>query len=340
LRKAGVCDHRRMVDDAGQDAGQAPAWTASAVAAHLGVSVVTLRSWARRYGLTPNGHVAGRHRRYGPADVARLEQMRRLVARGMSAKDAALLVQSEPVTPLGHDGSGAATDGPRSAGEASSARSEAAERAPTTSRAVAAMVAAALRLDADSLENALGEHLRERGVIDTWDELCVPVLARIGQRHAERGDCVDAEHLLSWTIASALRGVAGGSAGPGGRTAVLACVADEWHTLAMEALRAALAERGVTSRMLGAATPSAALAAAISRTQPGVVVVWAQTGRTARPSLLAGPLTALREQRPTPGLLLAGGLGWTTRRLPKSVTRVESLRSAMLLSVGALASPI
>jgi hypothetical protein len=70
------------------------------------------------------------------------------------------------------------------------------------------------------------------------------------------------------------------------------------------------------------------------------VAVWAQTARTARPSLLAGPLAALREQRPSPGLLLAGGLGWSPRRLPNSVTRVDSLRSAVLLSVGALASPI
>ncbi|KWX10749.1 MerR family transcriptional regulator, partial [Carbonactinospora thermoautotrophica] len=66
-----------------------PALTVSAVARRLGVAPATLRTWARRYGLEPSGHVAGAHRRYTPADIARLETMHRLMLDGVSAAEAA-----------------------------------------------------------------------------------------------------------------------------------------------------------------------------------------------------------------------------------------------------------
>src|SRR5690625_1041050 len=46
--------------------------TVAGVAARLGVAAPTLRTWARRYGLGPSGHVAGKHRRYGAEDLAQL----------------------------------------------------------------------------------------------------------------------------------------------------------------------------------------------------------------------------------------------------------------------------
>jgi hypothetical protein len=39
-------------------------------------------------------------------------------------------------------------------------------------------------------------------------------------------------------------------------------------------------------------------------------------------------------------LLLAAGPGWERRRLPAGVDRVESLHNAVLLTVGATASPV
>ncbi len=54
-----------------------PTLTVAAVARRLGVAPSTLRTWDRRYGLGPSAHTAGAHRRYSPADVARLMVMRR-----------------------------------------------------------------------------------------------------------------------------------------------------------------------------------------------------------------------------------------------------------------------
>lgn len=57
--------------------------TTGEVARRLGVAPTTVRSWDRRYGLGPEAHTGGRHRRWTPADVARLERMCSLTATGL-----------------------------------------------------------------------------------------------------------------------------------------------------------------------------------------------------------------------------------------------------------------
>src|SRR5689334_24036230 len=66
-----------------------PRLSVAAVARRLGVAPATLRTWDRRYGLGPSGHTIGRHRKYGPRDVARLELMQRALLRGASSAEAA-----------------------------------------------------------------------------------------------------------------------------------------------------------------------------------------------------------------------------------------------------------
>jgi DNA-binding transcriptional MerR regulator len=345
--------------DRGEDTDES-VWSAGAVAAYLDVSVVTLRSWSRRYGLDPAGHVSGQHRRYRVGDVARLATMRRLIAAGMPAEDAARWVQNHPpdfTDPRPH--SGAIGASLRDAGSsltpndpANGTNREPTADSVTNARAVKALIAAATRMDSDAVAGALDRHLASRGVISAWADICVPVLTQIGERNRDQGDCVDVEHLLSWRVSAALQRVPRPPGHPGGRSALLACAAGEQHTLALEALRAALAQRGVSVRMLGAATPTSALLAAIGRSHPGAVVVWAQTTRTARPSALA-ELLQTRGRLPSdngrdgspvdmsrPAVVLAGGPGWDHCRLPAQVTRVRSLPDALRLSLNAVASPV
>ncbi|MCL1898944.1 MAG: MerR family transcriptional regulator [Promicromonosporaceae bacterium] len=66
-----------------------PSLAVAAVARRLGVAPATLRTWDRRYGLTPSERTAGSHRRYTPEDVARLMVMRRLTLEGVAPADAA-----------------------------------------------------------------------------------------------------------------------------------------------------------------------------------------------------------------------------------------------------------
>lgn len=290
------------------DVEAGPAWTAGAVARHLGIATSTLRTWNRRYGIGPAEHHAGRHRSYSPADVARLRTMVDLVTEGVAPAAAARWVQTSP---------------------AATARAEAVPPRPSQpNRAVAGLLAAALRLDGDGLLVALRAHLNTHGVQATWEQVCVGVLTEVGHRFAADGSCVDAEHLLSWTITTALRQVPMARPTGAGQPALLACVEDEQHTLALDALRAALAERGVPVRMLGAALPAAALCGAITRLAPASVVLWAQTVRTARPGIF-GRVAALPR---TPGLVIAAGAGWDGRRLPAGVQHPATLADAMRLT--------
>ena len=71
-----------------------PGLTVSAVAHRLGIAASTLRTWDRRYGLGPSGHLAGSHRRFAPADLERLMDMRRLTLDGVPPALAARIVLS------------------------------------------------------------------------------------------------------------------------------------------------------------------------------------------------------------------------------------------------------
>jgi transposase-like protein len=73
--------------------------TVSAAARRLGVAPSTLRTWDRRYGIGPSEHESGRHRRYAPADVARLELMQSALLRGASPAEAARFALSARLPP-------------------------------------------------------------------------------------------------------------------------------------------------------------------------------------------------------------------------------------------------
>jgi hypothetical protein len=110
-----------------------------------------------------------------------------------------------------------------------------------------------------------------------------------------------------------------------GGQVLLACTEGEQHTLALEALHAALTEVPIPSRMLGPSVPESALAAACRRTRPEVLVLWAQTLQTARPPVLAALGSAA-------GSVLAVGPGWSgldLAELPGTVDTADDLPAAL-----------
>jgi DNA-binding transcriptional MerR regulator len=343
-----------------------PAYGIGALARRLGIAPATLRDWERRYGIAPGGRTAGGHRRYRPADVARIEHMRRMILDGVPPAEAArAALAADPATPAaaevpagiaaGSDpaapapaevpagipagsalaadpaapapaevpagiaaGSALAPGGPPAWG--AGGRSLALPGRPPLARGLAR---AALALDGPAISRTLDSSLREHGVVATWEHLAIPVLASIGERHAATGDLVDVEHLLSGQLLAALAQRASQVSAPrSSRTVLLACADGEQHSLALYALAAALAERGVRTLMLGARTPPDALADAISRTGPAAAMIWSQTADTGDPAQLAG----IPRQRP-PLRLFAAGPGW--RAAPPGGRLVSSLAEAV-----------
>jgi len=287
------------------------ALTAGAVARRLGVAVTTLRTWHQRYGLGPSRHVSGRHRRYTPADMDRLQVMRRLTAQGMAPAEAAAWARQASVS------AGSAGPGARDGG----GQAIPVGRAGSVARG---MARAAMRLDGPALRDILGLAIARRGVIGTWDDVILPVLIGIGERHAATNRFVEVEHLVSRTVTEMLGAV---TRPPSSKPSwvLLAAADEEQHTLPLEALAAALAEAGIPSRLLGARVPPRALTDAISRTGPRAVVVWSQAPPTGDPSQLALILAGAHR----PLLVAAAGPGWPRDALPPETTPLDSLPEAV-----------
>jgi MerR family transcriptional regulator, light-induced transcriptional regulator len=283
--------------------------TAGEAARLVGVAITTLRTWDRRYGLGPQSHEAGRHRRYSPEDVQRLVEMQRLTSQGVPAAEAAAWLLGRAAPPTRHDGGGHAV------------------AVGSAGPAVRGLTRAALRLDAPALRVLIGEALSQDGVVRTWTDLIAPALIHIGRKHAATQSLVEVEHLLSGEVS---RGLAGIPRPTAPSQVLLACADEEQHSLPIEALSAALAENGVGTRLLGARVPPNALRDAIRRAGPNVVVLWSQTAETAHVSQLTDALHA----RPTPKLVLAAGPGWASVALPDGVSRPSTLDDAVAAIVG------
>jgi DNA-binding transcriptional MerR regulator len=265
----------------------------TAVAQRLGIATATLRSWNRRYGIGPQ-YRRGRHRYYTEADIAVTATMLELINAGASPASAA-----------------------RAASQAHAPLPPAGDREP--------LLAAAFQLDTAAVSSILEAHLRHHGVVATWDKLCRPAFADIIVKQSAGEGCIDVEHLLSWAIATSLHRAAPPPPGPARHPIILACTSGETHSLPLEALRAALAERAIDAHMLGATVPTSALKDALLRhDQPVTVVLGALRAETARISAIHAALAGHAR-------VLAAGPGWAGTHLPASVLRVDDLVEALQL---------
>ncbi|MEH1098572.1 MerR family transcriptional regulator [Micromonospora sp. CPCC 205561] len=299
------------------------ALSAGAVARRLGVAVTTLRTWHQRYGLGPSEHVPGHHRRYTPADLARLEIMRRLTAQGVTPAEAARWARRAPDAVPADAGVR-----PR---RAAGGRDGGGQTIPVGRAGPAArgLARAAMRLDSMVIDETITKAVEAHGVIATWDGLLRPVLVGIGERHAATGGLVEVEHLLSRCVSETFATVIRAGRPTGPARVLLACADEEQHSLPLEALAAALAEAGVGFRMLGARVPTPALTEAVARTGPAAVVIWSHTRPTADPAQLNAVLAAPRR----PLLVLAAGPGWLADSLPAGVVRPVDLAEAVSLAL-------
>ncbi|WP_330180102.1 MerR family transcriptional regulator [Nocardia sp. NBC_01503] len=273
--------------------GESTEYTVGAVARLLGVPVATLRSWNQRYGIGPRHHLPGRHRYYSVADLSVARRMTELIRAGAtpaSAAQAALIVL-EPAPAPGEFGP---------------------------------LLAAAERMDVAALVRLISGHLAHHGVCDTWNRLCRPTFEAIVDRQDAGGGYIDVEHLLSWAVLTGLyRGVPA-LVGPGREPRVLlACTAGERHTLPLEVLRAALAERRCAALPLGADLPAEALSDALDRqTTANVVVLWSQTAATATAE-------SVRVAESHGVAVLRAGPGWTAAEYAGGGRYLGSLEKAL-----------
>jgi transposase-like protein/methanogenic corrinoid protein MtbC1 len=318
-----------------------PRLQVAAAARRIGVAPSTLRTWDRRYGIGPTDHTPGRHRRYSPGDLARLDLMHRALIMGAAPADAAAhalaalpapaepppvaaappraetrIVDVEATESRPPDTDGATRPRARSGGTALSL--------PGVGWRARGLGRAALALDADTVRELLVDAIAATGMHATWNDVVRPVLAAVAQRWVETGAGIEIEHLLSDCVTGVFSAVAANAAPVGtARPVLLAGMAGDQHRLPLVVLAATLAERGVSCRSLGSDLPPTALAAAIRRTAPAAVLLWSQLSSTADPQALR----ALPRTRPGYRGFVAGP-GWVGVELPPQVGRLGSLEEA------------
>ncbi|MFD0275280.1 MerR family transcriptional regulator [Kitasatospora sp. NPDC127111] len=331
--RAGESPARPAATGRANDHPEGAGMPTGAVARHLGVSPTTVRSWERRYGIGPADRRRGHHRRWSPSDIAALEAMCRLTARGVPPAEAARTVLAArdrpPAPPAPAAGTGALAPGSRAPGPGGSRALHVGSVRPECR----GLARAAVRLDAPEVGRILQEAVTGLGAVDAWTEVMLPALRAVGRKWASDGEqYVEVEHLLSWHVATTLRAAAVRPTAPRAVPPVLlAAMPNEQHTLPLDAVAAGLTERALPFRMLGAAVPPRALLDAVRRTGPGAVMLWAQSPHTTDPELVRQVVRTAWGARGsrTHALVLATGPGWRRSDHPEGTAGPRTLLSAL-----------
>jgi DNA-binding transcriptional MerR regulator len=224
----------------------------ASVSETLDIPVPTIRSWERRYGFPSPSRTAGRHRRYAPREIEQLRELRDLITRGHSARDAVARLSTS--------------------------------RPPTVDvDALGDVVDAAMRMDAEGIRGALDRATERVGVEATIRDVVFPAMHEIGTRW-KAGTCdVEHEHLATEAVRAWLARQSA-LAPPAFRaeSIVLACGPKDLHTVGLEAFGVVLVRRGWRCRVLGAMTPADSLRSAARSLGAVAAVVIAQRGVTRR----------------------------------------------------------
>lgn len=215
-----------------------------------GASPELLRAWERRYGLLRPVRSPGGLRLYSLDDLERVRRMRRHLADGLAAAEAAALA----------------------------VRDDAPAVAPALVDAAAsrAELASALAGFDEGRAQAELDRLFAAATLDTvLTDVVLPYLRELGERWARGEASVAQEHFASSLLRGRLLGLARGWGRGLGPRALLACLPGERHELGLLAFGLALRGRGWRIAYLGPDTPLETVAETARSLAPELVVLTA-----------------------------------------------------------------
>ena len=219
------------------------------VAQKTGISAATLRAWERRYGIPVPRRTESSYRVYSDEDIALIQRVRSLCNDGMSPSEAAKVVLSEaqqPVLGAHEHGFGDPYDQVRSQ-----------------------IVGAVEAFDPDAIEMAVNRALTLGSAAVICEQVIVPVMFRIGDLWHTGEITVAQEHLATQTLETTARKLIGlMQPPPGSRRVLLACFAEDEHTLPLYAIGLHLVQASFRTVMLGGRTPPAAIRQAVQKLEP------------------------------------------------------------------------
>jgi methanogenic corrinoid protein MtbC1 len=212
------------------------------------VSPELLRAWEVRYGLLCPDRTAGGLRLFSEEDERRVHLMRKYIATGLSASEAARLARS---------------------GEESAARGGSASFAQIQT----SLAHGIETLDEPMAQSALDELFRAFALPFALSEVILPFLHRLGERWAAAETSIAHEHFASNVIDGRLRALTPGWGNGVGPRAVLACPPGERHEFGLLCFGLALREHGWRITYLGADTPLGEITDALGELLPTIVVL-------------------------------------------------------------------
>lgn len=221
-----------------------------AVSDLTGVSTATLRAWERRYGFPSPQRTDSAYRLYSDHDVELVKKMQSLVDSGIAPNEAAreLLAETkQAVTPPPLD-------------------------ADPYVELVDRIYTAAAAMDLPTLQQELRRALLLDSGLTVFERVLHPALTRIGEGWHQGTLSVAAEHLASHLISgTTLDLLRLTKVAPNAKTVLLACFAEELHTIPLLGAALAFATNGYRPIVLGARTPPTAVARGIESLTPDVV---------------------------------------------------------------------
>lgn len=154
-------------------------------------------------------------------------------------------------------------------------------------------------MDVLALRDALSAAVATHGVVGTWHALAGPAFAHLTAAADDPAHRDVARRLLGQALRDALAAVPRPAVGTPVR--VLLVAADTRRdAVAVDAVAAALAERGIAAANLGSGPAPDVLADAVARSRPAVVVVWSHARNPAPDQLATTVVLAGRDRPPDP----------------------------------------
>lgn len=233
-----------MADDKGK-------YRINAVAEMTGIPAATLRAWERRYGVPEPRRTESSYRVYSDADIEIIRRVRELCDQGMAPSEAAKLVLA--------DLEQLSSTTPANSGD------------PFKS-AADAIVRAVEAFDPQQVEGSVRHAMALGSATSVFDRVLRPAMAEVGQRWHDGVFSIGQEHMATQIIESAtssmLRLVQHEDAE---RTTLLACFADDTHSLPLYGFALHMAAWGFRVVRLGTRTPPHAIRQAVEEISPTIV---------------------------------------------------------------------
>lgn len=221
------------------------------VAQKTGISAATLRAWERRYGIPVPRRTESSYRVYSDEDIELIERLRALCSDGMSPSEAAKVVLAEAEEPEQVSG-GHSVD--------------------LYQQVQDQILETVSRFDPDGLEMAVNRALTLGSASVICERVIVPVMWRVGALWHGGEITIAQEHLASQILETTARKLIGLlQPPPGSRRVLLACFAEDEHTLPLYGIALHLAQATFRTVMLGSRTPPAAIRQAVAKLRPACV---------------------------------------------------------------------